>query len=234
MQRKLWQKRAERNRQLAEATAAKRRERLAADARLRIARDLHDVITHHLSAISVQAGLAGYVFDSDPPTARSALNTVAKTTRETLEELRRLRAVLDPAPRGDSGVTASGLSGLETVADRVRGAGLSVEITTTGTPRPLPAGVELCAYRVIQEALANVLAHAGPCHATVLVQYHESWLRTRISDDGRGAQVPGGDGHGLTGMRERAKLYGGQLTAGPGPAGGFQVTLTVPLPGAER
>lgn len=230
MQRRLWHKRAERNRQLAEAA---RRDRQAVDERLRIARDLHDVITHHMTVVSVQAGLAGYVFDSDPPTAHGALHTVTETTREILEELRRLHTVLGPAPRGYNGSTATGLAGVELMANRVRAAGLSVEVTTAGTPRPLSTGVELCAYRVIQEALANVAEHAGPCRATVLLQYHESSLLTRISDNGAGAEAAGAEGRGMIGMRERARLYGGQLIAGPGPAGGFEVTLTLPLTGQE-
>jgi signal transduction histidine kinase len=228
---------AERNGQLAEATEALRREqqarteRAVTEERLRIARELHDVVAHHMSVISVQSGLAGYVFESDPRTAREAMDNVAETTREALEEMRRMLMVLRTGPETpDGGGDAPfGMAGLEVLAERVRQAGLPVEITTAGTPRPLPPGVELCAYRVVQEALTNTLKHAGRCRAEVFVQYQQNRLTARISDTGTGPAEPNRDGHGLVGMRERARLYGGVVVAGPGRAGGFEVELTLPI-----
>jgi signal transduction histidine kinase len=228
---------AERNSQLAEATAALRREqqarteRAVTDERLRIARELHDVVAHHMSVISVQSGLADYVFDSDPRTARGALRTVADTVRAAMEEMRRLLSVLRIAPEtSDGGAEVPfGLAGLDDLVARVRRSGLPVEVSIDGTPRALPPGVELCAYRVIQEALTNVLKHAGPCRAEILVRYRVNRLTARVSDNGAGPVAPRGDGHGLVGMRERARLYGGSLSAGPGPDGGFEVELTLPV-----
>lgn len=226
---------AQRNEQLAAVTAQLRQEqheqteRAIAEERLRIARELHDMIAHHMSVISVQSGLAGYVFDSDPATARAALDTVAGTSREALEEMRNLLAVLRVEPQ-DADDPAPRLADLDTLVDRVRQAGLSVHLTVTGRSRPLPAGLELCAYRVIQEALTNTLKHAGPGRAELVVRYLPNRLTVRVTDDGPGPAAGHTAGHGLIGMRERARLYRGTLTVGTGPEGGFQVELTLPTP----
>ncbi|MFI0262728.1 sensor histidine kinase [Streptomyces sp. NPDC017056] len=262
---------AERNVRLAEMAGQLRREqeenarRAVAEERVRIARELHDVVAHHMSVISVQAGLAGYVFSSDPDTARRALTTIAGTSGEALEEMRRLLAVLRVDPREMAGGPAAvdretgegaaagayepapGLDRLGDVVARIRAAGLAVELRTTGERRPFPPGLEQCAYRVVQEALTNALKHARAARVEVSVDYGTDRLTVGIRDDGgtpaaRAARPePAQDagpppasghlstGHGLIGMRERARIYGGSLRAGPLPDGGFQVRLTLPV-----
>ncbi|MGX4733545.1 sensor histidine kinase [Kitasatospora griseola] len=239
---------AERNAQLAEMTERLRKEQelrarhAVVEERLRIARELHDVVAHHLSALAVQAGLAGYVFDSDPPAARAALDSIGATGREALEEMRSLLQVLRVAP--DAGaeedgpyLPTPGLDRLDDLVDRARAAGLDVRVAVTGRPRPLAPGVDLCAFRVVQEALTNVIKHAGPAaRVTVALRYAADRLDAEVADDGAGgrpaAQLPGG-GLGLIGMRERVKLYGGSVEAGPRPHGGFAVVFSLPVPAAD-
>lgn len=232
----------ERNEQLARLTERLRRDqedrarRAVTEERVRIARELHDVVAHHMSVIVIQAGLARYVFGSDPVTARGALTTIADTGSEVMAEMRRLLAVLrvDDGDDGDgdgdgSYDPAPGLDRLRQLVERVRSAGVPVEVSITGVVRPLPPGIDLCAYRVLQECLTNVLKHAGPATARVSLHYGAD-LELRVSDDGRGAPPdPGGNGHGLIGMRERVKLYRGTAKAGSHPSGGFEVVVTVPL-----
>ncbi|MFI6104681.1 sensor histidine kinase [Streptomyces sp. NPDC051310] len=208
-----------------------RARREVAEERGRIARELHDVVAHHMSVISVQVGLARFVFDSDPGTARAALGTIADTSTEALEELRRVLKVL--RTDGDGGPVAPmpGLARLAEMAERVRAGGVPVDLRVEGTPRPLPPGVDLCAYRVVQEALTNVLKHAPGANARVEVRYKERHVEVAVTDDGKGViqdRVRTGSGHGLIGMRERAKLYGGTITVGPRSEGGFAVGLTLP------
>ncbi|NUW39516.1 sensor histidine kinase [Nonomuraea rhodomycinica] len=236
----------ERNGQLAALTERLRRDqedrarRAVTEERVRIARELHDVVAHHMSVIVIQAGLARYVFGSDPATARGALATIADTGSEVMGEMRRLLAVLridagDDAGDGadecaDSYDPAPGLGRLDQLTERVRSAGVPVEVSITGTVRPLPPGIDLCAYRIVQECLTNVLKHAGPATARVSLDYGAD-LELRVSDDGRGAPPsPEGDGHGLIGMRERVKLYKGTVRSGSKPSGGFEVVVTLPLP----
>lgn len=244
----LARKSAQRNVRLAQLAEQLRRERAGAERqavaeeRVRIARELHDVVAHHMSVISVQAGLAGYVFESDPGTARGALGTIADTSGEALSELRRLLAVLrveggdrlEGGPAGAEGqgpefVPAPGLERLAELAERVRGAGVPVEVTVTGEARILQPGVDQCAYRVVQEALTNVIKHAYPARARVAVAYAPQRLTVTVTDDGSGSDqpVPAG-GHGLIGMRERARIYGGQVRTGPRADGGYEVRLTLP------
>ncbi|MFZ3474396.1 sensor histidine kinase [Streptomyces sp. 4.24] len=216
--------------------------------RIQIARELHDVIAHHVSVISVQTGLAGYVFASDPPTARRALDTIGSSAHEALAEMRRMLVVLredgpEPAGHGQADVDGdgagevSGLGRLGELVRRVGEAGVPVDVTVTGAAYALPPGIDLCAYRVVQEALTNVLKHAPAAHTTVRVDYAEDEVRVRVRDDGNGARrghgpspAPGHSGQGLTGMRERAMIYHGTLTAAPAPDGGFEVSLRVPVP----
>ncbi|GGW30365.1 ATPase [Streptomyces lucensis JCM 4490] len=228
---------AELTRRLREEQAERAR-RAVAEERGRIARELHDVVAHHMSVISVQAGLARFVFDSDPAKARGALGTIGDTSGEALEELRRMLQVLreeDPeAPRRAPMPT---LARLGELLGRVRAGGLPVDLAVEGAERPLPPGVELCAYRVVQEALTNVLKHAGPARARVELRYGAHELTVRVTDDGEGvppAAVPRGGGHGLIGMRERARLYGGTIAVGPRPGRGYEVRLTLPTSAAER
>ncbi|AKJ11251.1 ATPase [Streptomyces incarnatus] len=220
------------------AEQAERARRAVAEERGRIARELHDVVAHHMSVISVQAGLARFVFDSNPGRARGALGTIADTSGEALEELRRMLQVLrEEDPEAPERAPMPTLARLGELLDRVRAGGLPVDLAVAGTERPLPPGVELCAYRVVQEALTNALKHAGPAHARVELRYGSHELTVRVTDDGQGtipARVPAGGGHGLIGMRERAKLYGGTITVGPRSEGGFEVLLDLPTSAAER
>ncbi|MFF1451950.1 sensor histidine kinase [Streptomyces sp. NPDC058274] len=217
------------------AEQAERARREVAEERGRIARELHDVVAHHMSVISVQAGLARFVFDSDPPTARSALGTITGTSAEALDELRRMLQVLREEDLDDPGAAPAapmpGLARLGELVERVRAGGIPVELRVEGPPRPLAPGVELCAYRVVQEALTNVLKHARDARATVELVYRRHQVTVEVTDDGQGViqdRVGTGGGHGLIGMRERAKLYGGTISIGPRSGGGFAVRLTLP------
>ena len=215
---------------------AERARRAVAEERGRIARELHDVVAHHMSVISVQTGLARFVFDTDPATARTALGTIEATSGEALEELRRMLHVLrEENPDSPEAAPMPTLARLDDLVARVRSGGVPVELTVEGTPRPLAPGVELCAYRVVQEALTNVLKHARHAHARVTLHYGQHALTVHVTDDGEGviqdrvtARSGQGPGHGLIGMRERAKLYGGTISVGPRAGGGFAVDLTLP------
>lgn len=259
---------SERNDQLATLTAQLRQEhqararRAVMNEQLRIARELHDVVAHHMSVICVHAGLGRYVFASDPSTSRAALDTIADTAGQAQGELRRMLALLrlgqsptgpDEAPNPPT----PGLDRLEELIDRFRTTGLPVEVATFGDRRPLPPGLDLCAYRVVQEALTNVLKHARTAQASVTLTFASHHLQVRVTDDGLTAQraegttlpvvgslagsgagteaeTTDGDrvgGLGLVGMRERVGLYGGQLTAGPRRGGGFEVLAVLPTPG---
>jgi signal transduction histidine kinase len=204
---------------------------VAAQERLRIARELHDIVAHKLSIVVVQAQAAQRV--ADPAQATRLIATIEETGRSALEEMRRLLGVLRPAP--DEPDTAPpqpqpSLATLDTVLDQVRAAGLPVTLTLSGDLVPLPDALDLSAYRIVQEALTNTLKHAGPAHARIHLHYGEDRLEIAVTDDGQGApaSVPG-SGHGLTGMRERTTLLGGVLQAGPQPCGGFQVHATLPI-----
>ncbi|MFE9536376.1 sensor histidine kinase [Streptomyces sp. NPDC006691] len=222
-------------RQLRREQAERARREVTAE-RGRIARELHDVVAHHMSVISVQAGLAGFVFSSDPATARAALSTISGTSAEALEELRRMLRVLREAEDTAPAAPMPGLARVAELVERVRGGGVDVTLRTLGAARPLAPGVELCAYRVVQEALTNVLKHAPHSRAEVRLRYEPHQLTVSVVNgrDGPGRQggiqdrVRTGGGHGLIGMRERAKLYGGSISIGPRSEGGFAVTLTLP------
>jgi signal transduction histidine kinase len=216
-------------------------EKAVAEERLRIARELHDVVSHHLSVISVQANLARYVLDSTPETTRSALDTIAGTTTEALDELRRLLRVLrppryEPDEETEPGVyrPQPGLSDLSALASTIRDAGVPVELLVSGTVRQLPPGQQLCAYRVAQEALTNVLKHAGTTTAELCLTYHKENLTLRVTDFGERVTAPNPAGHGLIGMRERAEMYGGVIEIGRRPGVGFEIILTLPYPHAGR
>ncbi|MGW2250892.1 sensor histidine kinase [Kitasatospora sp. NPDC001660] len=228
--------------QLQHAQAARTRQAVTEE-RIRIARELHDVIAHHISVIAVQAGLAGYVFESDPPTARAALDTIAGSSRDALEEMRGLLHVLRVPPEesqaaGGAGPDepAPGLARLPALVRRVEGAGLSVELAIEGEPYALAPGPDLSAYRVVQEALTNTVKHAGPTGVRVCVSYEPDALAVAVRDAGPApGRTPGAvtdsGGHGLIGMHERVKAHGGMLRAGPTPDGGFEVAFTLPRPG---
>ncbi|MFJ4654628.1 sensor histidine kinase [Nocardia sp. NPDC088792] len=216
--------------------ADQRAEQATAQERARIARELHDIVGHHMAVIALQAGVAEYVLDSDPKAARTALAAVADSGRQGLAEMRRMLEVLrtDPDDTADYH-PQPGLAQLSELADRIRAAGLPVELIRTGRARPLPPGADLCAYRVTQEALTNVLEHAGPATARVHLDYGENTLTMRVIDNGSadGPPTKSTVPHGIAGMRERAELYGGVLTAGPRTGGGFAVELRLPTNGIQ-
>jgi len=214
---------------LAEAERDRAR-REVTEERIRIARELHDVVAHSMSVITVQAGFGHLVIDDKPAEARAALSAIETTGRQTLTEMRRLLGVLrTDDPRPAEGTPA--LADLDRLLAQTAGAGVRVESTITGNPRELPAGIGLSAYRIVQEALTNVVKHAGTGTARVTLDYRDDELAVEITDHGRGC--PGADGHipghGLIGMRERVHLYGGRFWAAPLPEGGFQVTARLPL-----
>jgi signal transduction histidine kinase len=207
--------------------------------RARIAGELHDVVAHHLTVVSVQAGLARYVLATDPETSGRALDTVLSSSSEALEELRRVlflfRAEPDP-PAGPDSPTgpyapAAGLRELPALVSRVRSAGVDLALRVDGAPYPLSPGADLCAYRVVQESLTNILKHAPGSRASIAVGYGAEQLTVRISNDSSAAAPGPGTGGGLLGMRERARVYGGALHAGADPQGGFAVLLTLPAAG---
>lgn len=213
-----------------------RARRAVTDERVRIARELHDVVAHHMSVVAVQAGLARYVLRTDPGTAEAAIGTVLGTSAEALDEMRRMLALLRVGTGADEGRPAGydpapGLADLPELFDRVRAAGVPVRVAVTGVPRALPPGVQLCAYRVVQESLTNVLKHAAPATATVTLDHAPARFTATVRDDGARPRATGSDGHGLIGMRERAMLYGGTLDAAPVAGGGFEVRLVLPLRG---
>ena len=201
--------------------------------RARIARELHDVIAHNVSVMVVQADGASYALGTDPGRAKEALAAISATGRQALAEMRRLLGVLRREEEGASQGLAPqpGIGELGELLDQARTAGLPVSFTVEGDPRPLPGGVALAAYRIVQESLTNTRKHAGPvASASVLLRYSADALVLAISDDGQGSPaVPGGAGHGLNGMRERVALYGGSVAAGPRPGGGFEVVATLPF-----
>ena len=206
--------------------------RAVTEERLRIARELHDVVAHSMSIIAVQSGVGVHVLDSQPEEARKALAAVEATSRQALVEMRRLLGVLrqEAEPRG-SLAPAPGLAEVEALAAEVARAGVRVEVHIEGTPCELPAGLDLSAYRIVQEALTNVVRHAGPATARVAVRYSPGQVALEVVDDGRGPGAEDRGGHGLAGMRERAALYDGTLEAGPVPGGGFRVAATLPVEG---
>jgi signal transduction histidine kinase len=181
----------------------------------------------------VQAGVGAHVIDTDPAEAKRSLEAIAGTSRTTLAEIRRILGVL----RDDGGAAyqpAPGLADLGHLVGDFEIAGLPVALSTRGDAHPLPAGVDLTAYRIVQEALTNTLKHAGPAHACVTVEYRPGEVRLQVSDDGRGVSATAPDGgHGLLGMRERVGVYGGTLRAGPATGGGFSVVATLPYGDGE-
>jgi signal transduction histidine kinase len=211
-----------------QAAAAEATRRAAADERLRIARELHDVVAHAMSVIAVQAGTGRYVIDDSPDVAREALANIEVTSRDALQEMRRLLAVLrDDADDVEPRAPAPGIEDLGALAEATTATGIEVEVRSIGRPVPLPAGVELAAYRIVQEALTNVRRHSRASRATVTLRFEPGALGVEIVDDGRGSNGSGA-GHGIAGMRERAALYGGCLDTSFSAAG-FRVVATLPL-----
>jgi signal transduction histidine kinase len=210
--------------------------------RLRIARELHDSVAHSVGIIAIQAGSGRRVFDASPAEARDALAAIEATSRETLSGLRRMmtglrraepgsgpgQAPLDPAP---------GLADIDRLAAMTLEAGVQVEVEWLGSREPLPADIDLSAFRIIQEAVTNVVRHAGTDRCLVWIDQQDGYLSIEVTDSGRGGPATGpaaGTGYGITGMRERAALLGGDFSAGPRPGGGFRVAARLPVPALAR
>ena len=212
-------------------------DRAVADERARIARELHDVIAHNVSVMVVQAAAGEDVFDEDPGKARDSLAAVASTGRAALAELRRLLGVIRAEDdRGEPAYTPQpGIEYIDDLVRQVRETGLPVELSVLGEPRPVPEGVGLCAYRIVQEALTNTLKHAHASTAQVQLRYVPDALELQVLDDGSRAVAVNGEsaGQGLIGMRERVALFGGELTAGPRRGPGYEVRARLPLEEAK-
>jgi signal transduction histidine kinase len=215
--------------------------RAVTEERLRLARELHDVVAHAMSVIAVQSGVGAHVADSRPGEVGKALAAIEATSRAALTELRRLLGVLRQDGEPQASLTpAPGLANLEGLLAEVAEAGLAVRLRVEGAPSPLPAGVDLSAYRIVQEALTNVVKHAGPAHAQVTIRYRDHEVAVEVIDDGRGVAAVATDGrrgrtgHGLIGMAERVAAFGGDLEVGPRPGGGFRVAAGLPLAADRR
>jgi signal transduction histidine kinase len=208
--------------------------RTVAEERTRIARELHDVVAHRVSLMTVQAGAARTVAESDPQAALQAMEAVEHAGRQALDELRHLLGVLRPRGDGASLGPQPGLADVGRLVDQFGEAGLDVSLTMTDVPADLPIRVDLSAYRIVQEALTNVLKHAGPeARTEVRLSTDDGAVAIEISDDGHAASTLPGSGHGIMGMRERALLLGGSLTAGPRASGGFRVVARLPIGGGS-
>jgi signal transduction histidine kinase len=206
--------------------------------RLRIARELHDIVAHSIGIIAIQAGAGRRVFDARPDEARDALAAIEATSRETLSGLRRVvtglrRAEVEPgdgqAPLG----LAPGLADMERLAAMTLDAGVKVDVDWHGSREPLPAEIDLSAFRIIQEAVTNVVRHAGISQCRVLIGQQDGQLSIEVTDSGRGGSMAA-TGYGIIGMRERATLLGGDFSAGPRPGGGFGVAARLPVPAPAR
>ncbi|MDH6214572.1 sensor histidine kinase [Streptomyces pseudovenezuelae] len=228
----------ERNARLEKEREAQAKVAVAAE-RARIARELHDVVAHNVSVMVVQADGAAYVLDSAPDQAKKALETISSTGRQALAEMRRLLGVLRTGEHKEAGeyVPQPDVEQIDDLVAQCRTSGLPVDFKVEGTPRPLPSGVELTAYRIVQEALTNTRKHGGPnTGASVRLVYFDDGLGLLVEDDGKGAPHElyeeggaDGQGHGLIGMRERVGMVGGTLDAGPRPGGGFRISALLPL-----
>ncbi|MFL5953363.1 MAG: sensor histidine kinase [Gaiellaceae bacterium] len=197
--------------------------------RARIARELHDVIAHNVSVMSVQAAAAGRVLGIDPPAARDALDAIERTGRQTIDEMRRMLGVLRSADDELGLAPQPGLADVESLVAEMRASGLAIDLEIEGRREQLPAGLELSAYRIVQEALTNALKHAGDARARVIVRYTSDAVELEVVDDGSPTLPGDGTGHGLTGMRERVALFGGELEAGRGADGGWSLRARLPL-----
>jgi signal transduction histidine kinase len=201
------------------------------DERLRIARELHDVVAHAIATINVQAGVGEHVIATKPEEAASALSQIKQSSRDALRELRAMLDVLRAVDEPDARAPAPGLSQVDALIATSNQAGIPTKLVLRGEAAPLPATVDLTAYRIVQESLTNVLRHAVPASVTVTIGYEPEELTISVVDDGNGAAgaFTDGAGHGIVGMRERAKAVGGALTAGPRLQGGFEVSAVLPL-----
>lgn len=206
----------------------------AAEERARIARDLHDVVVHHMSVVSMQSGVAAHKLEADPSSARRAIEAAGDASRSALTDLRRMLQVLQ-INGADSGNQPVGLAAIDELAQQMSAPGHPVDVAVTGAVRQLPAEIDMCAYRVLQESLTNVLKHAGPATARVNVHYGTTTLTLSVTDDGIGAPASPASplSQGIRGMRERVELCGGDFAAGPSDSGGFAVLVRLPT-GTDR
>jgi signal transduction histidine kinase len=215
---------------LAEHEAQWRADAAVAEERLRIARELHDVISHGISVMTLHAGGVRRLLAPGQVREREVLEAVERTGRESLAEMQRMLGVLrGPADSAEAAVTP-GLADVDVLLDAARSAGLDVTLTVSGDVRPLPPGLDLAAYRIVQEAVTNVLRHARAGSLVCTVDHRGSEVVVTVTDDGGGCADGAGGGHGLIGMRERAALYGGEVEAGPRAGGGFAVRAVLPVP----
>jgi signal transduction histidine kinase len=220
----------------AEAEREIEAQRAVAHERARLARELHDIVSHAVSVIVVQAGAAGRLLDRAPDEVAPRLAAIEGAGREAMAELRRLLEVL----RGDEDLAAGslepqpGCAALPALVERFRDSGLPVRLTVAGEPYPLPASLDLSVYRIAQESLTNALRHARATEAVVMLRYAPAAVEIAVSDDGVGGATSPREGHGLIGIRERVAVFGGTVAAGPQPHGGFAVTASLPIPGNER
>jgi signal transduction histidine kinase len=202
--------------------------------RLRIARELHDVVAHTMATISVQAAAAAHVLVDPPAEAAESIAAIRAASKEGLRELRTILNILRQADDRDQVQPTPGLDQLDVLVGTIRRAGVATKVSVAGELPPLPPAVDVAAYRIIQESLTNVLRHAGPATATVTIAVRDGCLTVQVGDSGGGLRNRSGDapaGHGLIGMRERAASAGGTLEAGPGPHGGFEVRARLPVDG---
>jgi len=221
-----------RRERFAEARRAREQEarQRASEERLRIARELHDVLAHNITTINVQSGVALHLIDERPEQARTALQAINEASADALREVRSALSALrgdgEQAPRAPT----AGLDGVDELVSRASAGGVEVSLDVRGARRPLPASVDLAAFRIVQESLTNVVRHAGATAASVMLTYGDRELTVEIEDDGRGGAAANG-GSGIAGMRERAVALGGRLDAGTGPGGGFRVSAHLPIGG---
>jgi signal transduction histidine kinase len=221
---------------LAEVEEQRDREsaRRVAEERLHIAREVHDIVGHSVSAIAVHAGLAADVLDDHPDRARESLRVVRAAARDAMTELKATVSLLRADAPGEPPAPRHGLAELDALAALVRRPGLEVSTRVVGAPRTLPGVVDLSAYRVVQESLTNVVRHAGARHADVTVRYGPDELVVEVADDGHGPDGAGAvPGHGIAGMAERVAALGGTFRTGPSELGGFLVRAGLPLEGAR-
>lgn len=206
----------------------------AVEERTRIAREMHDIIAHGMSTVVVQAQAGQSVVDTNPDMAREVLNTIEHIGRDSVDEMRRMLGVLRSATGELELAPQPSFDDFDALVEHAEAAGVDVNISVTGDPQPLPPGLELTGYRIVQEALTNVMRHAGrPVRAEAHIAFGEDSLDIDVSDDGLGAAASGasaGSGHGLLGMRERVEIYHGNFASGPRPGGGYQVRASLPMP----
>jgi signal transduction histidine kinase len=204
-----------------------------AEERARIARELHDVVAHGISVIAIQADAAEAALDDDPESARVPVAEIKHTARASLTEMRGLLGLLREDEEGESRAPLPGLAQLPDLVERSRAGGLEIEFNVIGVPREIPQGIDLAAYRIIQESLTNVRKHANSAPTAVALTWSDNQLKLAVRDRGPGPNTNGDGGHGLIGMRERARAHGGTINAGPADGGGFEVLAALPLEESE-